>query len=80
MTLKNTGGSLDKIFIAPKRELTTPMPSDGIARAIALFDFNAVQSGDLSFNKGQIITITEKSDETNTWSAEGTITSAASRY
>ncbi|VDB92355.1 unnamed protein product [Peniophora sp. CBMAI 1063] len=56
-----------KPFIAPKRELTTPMPADGIARAIALFDFNAVQSGDLSFNKGQIITITEKSDEVNTW-------------
>lgn len=56
-----------KPFIASKRELTTPMPADGIARAIALFDFNAVQSGDLSFNKGQIITITEKSDEVNTW-------------
>ena len=27
----------------------------------------AAQPGDLSFQKGQVITVTEKSDDTNTW-------------
>ncbi|KAH9174669.1 DUF500-domain-containing protein [Lactarius sanguifluus] len=40
---------------------------EGVARAIALFDFRAVEPGDLSFLKGQVITITEKSDNTDTW-------------
>ncbi|KAH9941124.1 DUF500-domain-containing protein [Epithele typhae] len=54
--------------LAPKAELTRPLlPHEGVARAIALFDFAAVQSGDLSFHKGQVITVTEKSADTNTW-------------
>ncbi|PSR74389.1 hypothetical protein PHLCEN_2v9897 [Hermanssonia centrifuga] len=54
--------------LAPKAELTRPLgPGEGVARAIALFDFNAVQSGDLSFKKGQVITVTEMSDNTDTW-------------
>jgi len=54
--------------LAPKAELTRPLqPHEGIARAIALFDFNAVQSGDLSFKKGQVITVTEMSKNTDTW-------------
>ena len=54
--------------LAPKAELTRPLqPSEGVARAIALFDFNAVQSGDLSFKKGQVIIVTEMSDNTDTW-------------
>lgn len=40
---------------------------EGVGRAIALFDFRAVEPGDLSFLKGQVITITEKSDSTDTW-------------
>jgi SH3 domain-containing YSC84-like protein 1 len=40
---------------------------EGIGRAIALFDFRAVEPGDLSFSKGQVITITEKSESKDTW-------------
>lgn len=95
------GGSLGrssangaKPKLAPKAELARPLlPHEGVARAIALFDFNAVQvrdcpaelcllargpiadgvccgcvqPGDLSFKKGQVIVVTEKSDDTDTW-------------
>ncbi|KAI0777176.1 DUF500-domain-containing protein [Trametes elegans] len=61
-------GGTPKPKIAPKAELARPLlPHEGVARAIALFDFDAVQPGDLSFKKGQVITVTEKSEETNTW-------------
>jgi hypothetical protein len=50
------------------RALRKPLAQgEGVGRAIALFDFRAVESGDLSFLKGQVITITEKSDSTDTW-------------
>ncbi|KIM47927.1 hypothetical protein M413DRAFT_439623 [Hebeloma cylindrosporum] len=42
-------------------------PDEGIARAIALFDFNAVESGDLSFRKGDVIRVTKKSDSIDDW-------------
>ncbi|KAI0682935.1 hypothetical protein BC835DRAFT_1397597 [Cytidiella melzeri] len=54
--------------LTPKAELVRPLqPHEGVGRAIALFDFNAVQPGDLSFSKGQIITVTEMSKTTDTW-------------
>ncbi|CDO71202.1 hypothetical protein BN946_scf184845.g73 [Trametes cinnabarina] len=63
-----TASSATKPKLAPKAELTRPLlPHEGVARAIALFDFDAVQPGDLSFKKGQVITVTEKSVDTNTW-------------
>ncbi len=40
-----------------------------MARAIALYDFNAVESGDLSFAKGDIIIVTKKSDSSDDWYA-----------
>jgi hypothetical protein len=40
---------------------------EGVGRAVAQFDFRGVQQGDLSFSKGQVITVTEKSDSTETW-------------
>ncbi|KAI5124477.1 hypothetical protein M0805_008359 [Coniferiporia weirii] len=40
---------------------------EGVGRAVALYNFKAVEAGDLSFNKGQIITITKKSDKTDDW-------------
>jgi len=50
------------------RILSLPLAQgEGVARAIALFDFRAVEPGDLSFLKGQVVTITEKSDSTDTW-------------
>ncbi|KAI0036222.1 hypothetical protein K488DRAFT_41705 [Vararia minispora EC-137] len=62
-----TSSGTPRPYIAAKKELAVPMPIGGIARAIALFDFAAVQGGDLSFKKGQVITVTEKTDDTNTW-------------
>jgi hypothetical protein len=54
--------------ITPKPELNTPLsPEEGVGRAIALFDFNAVEPGDVSFSKGQVITITKKTGTTDTW-------------
>ncbi|KAI0938423.1 hypothetical protein AcW1_001841 [Taiwanofungus camphoratus] len=56
------------VKLTAKTELTRPlMPHEGVVRAIALFTFRAVQPGDLSFEKGQVITVTEKSEDTNTW-------------
>ncbi|KAF8271880.1 hypothetical protein EI94DRAFT_1719698 [Lactarius quietus] len=50
------------------RILSQPLAQgEGVARAIAQYDFRAVEPGDLSFLKGQVITITEKSDTTDTW-------------
>ena len=50
------------------RVLSRPLEhGEGVGRAIALFDFRAVEAGDLSFSKGQVITITEKSDSTDAW-------------
>lgn len=50
------------------RVLSKPLAQgEGVGRAIALFDFRAVEPGDLSFSKGQVVTITEKSDSTDTW-------------
>lgn len=55
-------------YIKPKPELTTPLsPKDGVGRAIALYNFQAVEPGDLSFNKGEVITITKKSDSSDDW-------------
>ncbi|KAF8912951.1 hypothetical protein CPB84DRAFT_1957355, partial [Gymnopilus junonius] len=55
-------------FIKPRIELATPLsPHEGVARGIALYNFNAVESGDLSFRKGDVIVVTKKSDSTNDW-------------
>ncbi|KAF6766480.1 hypothetical protein DFP72DRAFT_20932 [Ephemerocybe angulata] len=53
-------------MIQPKPELARPL-FDGIARAIALYNFQAAESGDLSFSKGDVITITKKSNSTDDW-------------
>lgn len=74
-------------FVKPREELARPLlPHEGIGRAVAIYDFNAVevvnlyilassfvdlsysmQSGDLSFSKGDVIIITQKSDSSNDW-------------
>ncbi|KAL4068389.1 hypothetical protein V8B97DRAFT_1873352 [Scleroderma yunnanense] len=54
--------------IKQKPELSTRLsPHDGVARAIASYDFRAVEAGDLSFSKGDVITIIRKSDSTDDW-------------
>lgn len=52
--------------VKPKEELGL-LPREGIGRAVAIYDFNAVESGDLSFSKGDVIIITQKSDNSNDW-------------
>ncbi|KAI6032070.1 hypothetical protein BKA83DRAFT_4209575 [Pisolithus microcarpus] len=42
-------------------------PQDGVARAIALYNFHAVEAGDLTFSKGDVIVVTRKSDSTDDW-------------
>jgi len=67
-SLSKTSISNDKPFITPKAGLKAPLsPLDGVGRAIALYNFDAVEGGDLSFKKGQVITITQKTDKTDDW-------------
>ncbi|KIK71397.1 hypothetical protein GYMLUDRAFT_149115 [Collybiopsis luxurians FD-317 M1] len=55
-------------YIAPKPGLTKPlMPHEGVARAIALYNFEGVEPGDLTLKKGDVITITQKSDSSDDW-------------
>ncbi|KII86380.1 hypothetical protein PLICRDRAFT_43970 [Plicaturopsis crispa FD-325 SS-3] len=55
-------------FIAAKPGLSAPLaPHEGVARAIAVYDFRAVEPGDLSFKKGDVITVTTKSDSVDDW-------------
>ncbi|KAF9475639.1 DUF500-domain-containing protein [Pholiota conissans] len=55
-------------YLRPREELTAPLsPYEGVARAIALYNFNAVEAGDLSFQKGDVIVITKKSDSIDDW-------------
>ncbi|KAG2123606.1 hypothetical protein DEU56DRAFT_829361 [Suillus clintonianus] len=55
-------------FNKPKSDLTSPLAlGEGICRAIALYDFNAAEAGDLSLSKGDVIIITKKSDSTDDW-------------
>jgi hypothetical protein len=64
--LSSSGAGRQRIETRP--ELSGPlMPNEGVARAIALFDFNAVESGDLSFSKGDVIVITKKSYSADDW-------------
>ncbi|KAF8807675.1 DUF500-domain-containing protein [Phlegmacium glaucopus] len=55
-------------FDKRREELATPLSfHEGICRAVALYNFDAVESGDLTFRKGDVITITQKSDSNNDW-------------
>jgi hypothetical protein len=51
---------------APKPRFV-PKATPGANQAIALFNFEADQPGDLGFKKGEIITITKRSDSRNDW-------------
>ncbi|KAG2109626.1 uncharacterized protein F5147DRAFT_691601 [Suillus discolor] len=55
-------------YIKTKAELASSLAlGEGVSRAIALYDFNAVEAGDLSFSKGDVILVTKKSDSTDDW-------------
>jgi len=54
--------------IKPREELARSLlPHDGVGRAVAIYEFKAVESGDLSFSKGDVIIVTRKSDSSNDW-------------
>lgn len=60
--------SSEKPRLTPKAGLNSPLsPYEGVGRAIALYNFDAVQAGDLSFKKGDVIVITKKTDKTEDW-------------
>ncbi|KAF9270561.1 DUF500-domain-containing protein [Marasmius fiardii PR-910] len=65
-TSRTSRSTLPPTYIAPKPELITPL-DEGVGRAIALYDFNGVEPGDLGFKKGDVITIVQKSDSTDDW-------------
>lgn len=52
--------------LSVKRGLDGPAPS-GTVKAIAMFDYNATEAGDLSFREGDVIYVTEKTESTNDW-------------
>ncbi|KAG9126174.1 hypothetical protein FRC07_004581 [Ceratobasidium sp. 392] len=52
--------------ISTKPGLAGPQ-TEGVARAIALFDFIAQESGDLSFNKGDVIIVLKKTNSMDDW-------------
>jgi len=49
-----------------RKGLLEPAPP-GAKKAVALFDYFAKESGDLSFREGDVIYVTERSDTTNDW-------------
>lgn len=52
--------------LSVKRGLKTPI-EDGVERAVALYDFNAQEAGDLAFRKGDVIIVTKKTDTADDW-------------
>jgi lipid-binding SYLF domain-containing protein len=52
---------------APKPMFANKTGSLRVNEAVALFTFDADQPGDLGFKKGEIITVTKKTDSTNDW-------------
>ena len=65
-----TGGGGASVARAPsqrfKAELMRREP-DGIGKAVARFEFQAVEPGDLSMLKGEIVVILQKSESTDDW-------------
>lgn len=58
--------SSDQLSFAVKRELADAM-KDGLERAIALFDYEGQEEGDLSLRQGDVIVITERSKSRDDW-------------
>ena len=50
-----------------KRGLRDDERDDGFEKAIALFDYTAQEDGDLSFKKGDVITIVKRSESKDDW-------------
>ncbi|KAF5311776.1 hypothetical protein D9619_003124 [Psilocybe cf. subviscida] len=72
---RTTGSTASVPHLQPREELRKPLlPHEGLARVIALFDFSAAEAsdfrqspGDLSFKKGDVIVVTQKTNSTDDW-------------
>ncbi|KAJ2832247.1 hypothetical protein GGI24_001303 [Coemansia furcata] len=71
---KSEGQSSSSYYSAPTGDTKRrppppppPAPAPANPRAVALYDFAGDQEGDLPFNKGDLITVTEKTDSMNDW-------------
>ncbi|KAJ2742543.1 hypothetical protein GGI20_004406 [Coemansia sp. BCRC 34301] len=66
-----SSSSYQSQFIGDVKKRPPPPPPPAAApanpRAVALYDFAGDQAGDLPFNKGDLITVTEKTDSSNDW-------------
>ncbi|EKM83615.1 hypothetical protein AGABI1DRAFT_117111 [Agaricus bisporus var. burnettii JB137-S8] len=62
----NAGLSNRRTVIEPRHRPPISSNTGGV-RAIAVFDFDAVEDGDLSFNKGDVIAIVKRSNSTDDW-------------
>ena len=69
-----TAGGGARAALAPsqrfKAELTRKEP-DSVGKAVARFEFQAVEPGDLSMRKGDIVVILQKSESTDDWYVPG---------
>jgi lipid-binding SYLF domain-containing protein len=52
---------------SPSTAAAPPIPQRSTGTAVALYDFEAQRSDDLSFRKGDLITIVRKTDNQNDW-------------
>lgn len=69
-SVNRTGASLYGEMVSSQPELRITgydILDEDLPRAIALYNFQAVEPGDLSFFKGDIITVTQMSDKTDDW-------------
>jgi hypothetical protein len=63
-------------MIPMRKELRDGL-EDGIPRAIALFEFAAAVSGDLSFKKGDVIVVTKGDKRDEWWTGRNTRTGSS---
>jgi len=61
------GEGKENAFRRLNREWRYRLDESALNYAVALFTFDAVQPGDLGFQKGDIILVTKKTENTNSW-------------
>jgi hypothetical protein len=61
------GEGKENAFRRLNREWKYRLDESALNYAVALFTFDAIQSGDLGFQKGDIILVTKKTESTNSW-------------
>lgn len=63
----NSSGKNSPAILTPKKGLGEALPEGIKARAIALFDYQGQEAGDLSFKKGDVIFITKMTKKQQDW-------------